>query len=98
VFSTSWEQVIGKGSIRADENIIFQGHAVPNLDSTLHRDRVPNLYIILDKDPVTNIAVGPDNRSGKNVRKSPNPGSLADMGGLANAFRVKIEIHRYLLN
>jgi hypothetical protein len=71
------ELVIGKSDIRADKNVVFEMHAIPELNSAFDRDPIANGYIIFDEYMITDIAVTSYCGTGKNIYECPNTGALS---------------------
>jgi len=76
--------VVGKGDIRANENIIFEPHAVPNLDAALDCYPVADADVVLNKRVIAEIALGANHRARQDVRESPYPRASPDRGAFHN--------------
>lgn len=65
----SWKAIIGEGCVRANEDVVLDRDAVPQLHPAFHRDAVANDHVVLDEDPVANIAIRANRRPGEDVGK-----------------------------
>jgi hypothetical protein len=80
--------VVCKGGVGANKDIIFQPDAIPKLDPALYGDPVPYDNIILDKHMVADVTIRANLCPWKNVDKSPDPRSWANVIGFNNRIRV----------
>ena len=74
----SGKAIVGKGGVRADEDVVANPDAVPELNSALDGAPIADHDVVFDETVVADIAVSPDLRSGKDVRERPNPCALLD--------------------
>lgn len=87
------ERVVGERGVRADEDIVLQADAVPELNAAFHCDPIADDHVVLDEDSVIEVHVAADLCSGQDVRKGPDAGSISDPGGLADGLRVNEVAH-----
>lgn len=76
------ENVVGKGYIRADENVVFDSNPVPQLYAGFDRDTVTYDDIVFDQTMRADIAVGADLSAGKHDGELPDAGVEANVRGL----------------
>lgn len=78
ILTAAWKRVVGKGDVRANKYIVFQGYSIPELDTTLDSDAVTYDDLVLDEDVITYVAVFADCRTWQDVGKGPYTCSGAD--------------------
>jgi len=71
---TSRKAIVGKGGIRADEDVVADRDAIPQLNSALDGAPIADHDVVFDKTVVADIAVSPDLRSRQYMRERPNTG------------------------
>jgi hypothetical protein len=76
--------MVGKGGIGTDENIVFDGDAVPQLHAALDRHAIADTHIAFEERLIANHAVRADDSAWQHVGKRPDSGSTADRGALYN--------------
>lgn len=79
-FFAAGEAVIGEGDVGADEDIVLQPEAIPELDTALDGDAIADEDIVLHEDLFADIAIGADAGAAEDVRESPDTGPGADGG------------------
>lgn len=70
--------IVGKSSGRTDEDVIFNGDAVPEKNTTLNGHTISNSNPAFDESVIANIAVFSDSRAGQQMGEGPDPRALAD--------------------
>lgn len=84
--------IVRECCIWANEDVVFQTHAIPQLDPALHCHSVSDDYVILNEDPVTYVAVLANDGARQNVRECPDAASRSDVSGLAQRLWVDIDL------
>src|SRR4051794_16585626 len=80
--------IIGEGRVRADEHVVLEPQAVPELDSALDRDPIAQHYVIFDEGVVADVAVAAQDRARQHVGKRPDASARTDVAALTQAPRV----------
>ncbi len=83
--------VIRKRGIRSDEDVVFDSHAIPELNSAFYSDAITDLHTTFDEGVIADVAVRADPGPFDDVRKGPNPCARADVIGLDYGFRMREE-------
>ena len=73
------KRIIGEGDVWADEYIIRNANAVPDLNSAFHGNAVAYNHIVFDKNMGANITSGSDPGVRQNDAELPNACFSADM-------------------
>ena len=84
--------IVGEGGVRADEDVVVQAHAVPQLDAALDRDPVAQNHAAFDENEVADVGLAPHHRPGQHVGKGPDPRAGADLLGLADALGMNEDV------
>jgi hypothetical protein len=66
------EGVVGKGDIGADEHVVLDSQAVPELHAGFDRGAVADDHVVLDEDVGADVAVGADAGVGENDDELPD--------------------------
>jgi hypothetical protein len=66
------KQIIDEGGVWADENVIFNREAVPQLDATFDRDSISQRDIVFDEDVIADVGVGANDGAWEDVSESPH--------------------------
>ena len=73
------EGVVGEGNVGADEDVVFDAQAVPELYAGFHRDAVADDDFVLDEDVGADVAVSTDAGVGEDDDELPDAGGRADV-------------------
>jgi hypothetical protein len=76
------EGVVGKRYVRADEDIVFNSCAVPQVNTTLDGDAVANDHIVYDEAVRAYVAVGSNLSVWQHNGELPHVVVRTDVGGL----------------
>lgn len=85
------EGVVGEGDVGADEDVVLDAQAVPELNAGFHRDTVADDDVVLDEDVGADVAVGTDAGVGEDDDELPDAGASAYLCGLY--VRQRMDIH-----
>lgn len=77
----SSEEVVCKGAIGTNEDIVADTQSIPQLNATLDRYPVPDNDVALDQDMGADVALSADLSSRQNDNKLPDFGTFADISG-----------------
>src|SRR5258706_16219637 len=91
VLLTPRKSIIGKGGVRASENVVIHSHPIPQLHAALDGDAIADDDVIFDERVIADVAIPADPGAWKNVRIGPDPRPLADMRRFNN--RGLMEVH-----
>ena len=72
------EAVVRERRVGADEDVVLDPHAVPELDAAFHRDAIADDDVVLDERVIADVAVGADARAGQHVRERPDARARPD--------------------
>lgn len=87
------ELVIGKGNVGADEHVILDTQAIPELNSILDGDPITHDDIVFDKDLGANVAVASNPGIGQHDDELPDSGSCTDLDALHVCTCVNHRVH-----
>ena len=73
------EGVVGEGDVGADEDVVLDAQAVPELNAGFHRDAVADDDVVLDEDVGAEVAVGADAGVGEDDDELPDASVGADI-------------------
>lgn len=93
ILLTPRKTVIGKGGVRADENIVLDADSVPELHATFNRDPVSDYDVVFDENMVANIAVRANPGARQHMGKCPHPRPFADCCRLAKGVWMNEQGH-----
>lgn len=82
ILLTAREGIVGEVNVEADEDVVFDAKAVPELNAGLHRHTVSDDDVILDEYVRADIAVGTNAGVGEDDYELPDTGVKPDMVGL----------------
>jgi hypothetical protein len=71
--------VVGEGDVGANEDVVLDSQAVPELHARLNRDAVADDDVVLDEDVGADVAVGTDAGVGEDDDELPDAGVGADV-------------------
>src|SRR6266511_9874 len=89
------ERVVRERGVRANEHIIFESKAVPDLYAALDRDPVADHDIILDENMIANVAVGANDSTRQDVNERPDPSAGTNATRLDDSFRMRKKLRRF---
>jgi hypothetical protein len=64
--------VVRKRDVRADEHIVRNAKAIPELDAALDRHTIADDDVVFDEDVIADVAVGSDPCAGQDVCEGPD--------------------------
>ncbi len=79
VLLASRENIVCEGCIRSDENVVFEGDALPQLHAALVSNSVSEGDVALDENVVADIAVLSDHDIWENMRECPDIRACPDL-------------------
>ena len=82
------EKVVREGRVGADENIVAQPDAIPQLHATFDCRPVADNHIILDEHAIAHVAVVTDPGAGQDMGECPDARAVADVAGFAKRMLV----------
>jgi hypothetical protein len=78
----AWKGVVGKRCVWADEDIVFNSNAVPQLNAAFDGDPVTNDHIVFYEAVRADVASGADPSVWQHHGELPDAGVCADVRGL----------------
>ena len=84
----SGKPIVRKRRVRADEHVVLDSQAVPELNAAFDRDPIAHHDVVLDEDMIADVAVAADARAAEQVRKGPDAGAVADVDAVAQRLRM----------
>jgi hypothetical protein len=79
VLMAARKRVVGEGGVRADEDIVFKGDAIPELYTAFNGDTVAYSYFVLDEHVVADVTFTADYGPREDVGEGPHAGSPPDV-------------------
>ena len=87
------KRIVGKSGVGADEDVVFERDALPQLHAAFQRDAMAHHRAAFNKRVIAEIAIGADARAREHMREGPDPRAGADVGALDAAVRM-LEMQR----
>jgi hypothetical protein len=77
------KRIIGERGVGADEYVVLDANAVPQMDAGLDRDPIADQDIAFDEGVGADVGIRSDLGAFENIGECPDSGSLPDLTALA---------------